>query len=259
MLRCIEVATPDPVSSFHYLSFGYIIGGLVQKVSGRHIREFIAEEIAKPIKMEAELCLGLPADQHERAASICNGFGPDGEPPSMEMIEALMESKSPEQEGKNADFDNQAQFSGGLSLLDPCVFNTASVRKSCIPSANTHCSARALAKFYSETQQRKLVSSLALAEMLNVHSTFDGQKWGLGVQVFEFGDEMAARNSGFGHTGMGGTVAYCDLASQLVVAVCVNKLTLDQRATQALLRVIHSELGVPSVRGNLGGMFLFGR
>jgi len=127
------------------------------------------EEIAKPLKLEAELCLGLPAEMHERAASLCNGFGPDGEPPSMEMIETLMESmnKNAEQDGKNADFDSQAQFSGGLSLLDPCVFNTASVRKACIPSANTHCTARALAKFYSETQQRSPELSLTFHIFLN--------------------------------------------------------------------------------------------
>jgi len=77
--------------------------------------------------------------------------------------------------------------------------------------------------------------------------------------VLEFGDDTTLRNSGFGHTGMGGSVAYCDLASQLVVAVCVNKLTLDQRATQAVLDTIHRELAVPCLRTNLTSTFFLGQ
>lgn len=255
MLKCIEEATPAASSAYHYLSFGYIVGGLVQKISGRHIRDFLLEEIAKPLKIESECFLGLPVELHDRAASLCNGFGPDGEPPSSEMLEGMMETmkKKAELEGKKGDveFDNQAQFSGGMSLLDPCVFNTASVRKSCIPAANGHFTARALAKFYDamcQTHQKRfqLVSSLTIAEMMR---TVDAHKWGLGVQVFGFGEGLAMRNSGFGHTGLGGSVAYCDLASNLAVAVCVNKLTLDQRATQAVVDLVHQELNVPRWKG----------
>lgn len=34
-------------------------------------------------------------------------------------------------------------------LADPCIYNTPKIRKACIPSANGHFSARALAKMYA--------------------------------------------------------------------------------------------------------------
>lgn len=176
MLTVLEQAkstnTPTRIkTAYHYLSFGYLVGGLVEKVSGRPIKDFLRQEVAIPMGIENECYLGIDdISVNKRIASLSNGFGPDGGPPTPEFLQMMAEKVKQMRKNKrdrenvsggigdkNADgdvekaeeFDLKSAFSGGISLMDPCIFNTASVRKACIPSANGHFSARALAKLYS--------------------------------------------------------------------------------------------------------------
>ena len=74
MLHYIEEAKPEysPGTStgYHALTFGYIAAGIIQSVDGRHIKDFIREEIAKPLGVEGELMLGLSRRYWAKAATI---------------------------------------------------------------------------------------------------------------------------------------------------------------------------------------------
>lgn len=41
------------------MSFGFLVGGLVQAVSGKHLRHFVHSEIAMPLGMASEFKMGL--------------------------------------------------------------------------------------------------------------------------------------------------------------------------------------------------------
>jgi aarF domain-containing kinase len=45
-------AAPGAVTRYHILSFGWLVGGLVEKVTQTHFRDFIRETIAKPLNIE---------------------------------------------------------------------------------------------------------------------------------------------------------------------------------------------------------------
>lgn len=78
MLARVAAAAPDalPASStcrYHIMSFKFIMAGIVQAVSGRHIRDVVRTDIALPLGIADELMMGLSRlgeCAHSRAAHV---------------------------------------------------------------------------------------------------------------------------------------------------------------------------------------------
>jgi aarF domain-containing kinase len=134
------------------------------------------------------------------------------------------------------------------------MFNTDKIRRACIPSANGHFSARALAKFYhclsmgGSIDGVQILSPQLVKEMSKVKATMpgsggggDGSDWGLGVKKYG--------KTAFGHGGLGGSIALCDPASQFAIAVTVNKLTLDRGASRQIVNRVCELLKLPQFDG----------
>ncbi len=134
--------------------------------------------------------------------------------------------------------------------MDPCLFNLRLIRLACIPAANGHFTARALARFYSALAEgghyqpsasaaapaasasaasapaQPLLPKSAIEEMSRSscveHNPLTGAavQWGCGLRVYGFHDATAdggVRYSGFGHAGLGGSIAFCDPHSRVAV------------------------------------------
>lgn len=73
-LMCARLAAeapwwePGTRNGYHMLTFGWTVGELVRRVSGRSLGTFLAEEIAGPL--DAEFHIGLPADLGHRVAPV---------------------------------------------------------------------------------------------------------------------------------------------------------------------------------------------
>ena len=57
---------PGTAYSYHALTFGYLAGEIVRRVSGKTVGEFTAAEISGPLKLD--LWIGLPPEQEDRVA-----------------------------------------------------------------------------------------------------------------------------------------------------------------------------------------------
>ncbi|KAF2302780.1 hypothetical protein GH714_008345 [Hevea brasiliensis] len=112
---CMSVpeTTPGQEQLYHYLSFGWLCGGIMEHVSGKKFQE-ILEAIIQPLKIEGELYVGIPPDD-----SFDLSF-----------------------------FFQLSDIAQQLCTL-PALFNTLNVFVAIIPAANGHCSARALARYYA--------------------------------------------------------------------------------------------------------------
>ena len=119
------------------------------------------------------------------------------------------------------------------------------MRQACLPSANGHFSARALARLYGalandgQIDGTRLVSKERVAAMQRIQTElpdrvlfglripkaigfWGGGRWAPnGAPSF-----MGARRTAFGHPGRGGSAAWADPEVGLAVAVTVNKLQL---------------------------------
>jgi len=133
------------------------------------------------------------------------------------------------------------------------------MRKACIPSANGHFTARALAKFYAALASggtlngHTILSPTAVETMAEVKATTTSGsggfaspiQWGRGVRKFTFRTDTGTQRSvAFGHMGMGGSMAFCDPVEGFSIAVTVNKLTLDASCSRAIVNHITTALGV---------------
>uniref|UniRef100_A0A8I6Z7C0 ABC1 atypical kinase-like domain-containing protein n=1 Tax=Hordeum vulgare subsp. vulgare TaxID=112509 RepID=A0A8I6Z7C0_HORVV len=74
MLDQIAKSTPEtePGSSqiYHYLSFGWLCGGLIEHASGRKFQEILEEAIVHPLHIEGELYVGIPPGVESRLATL---------------------------------------------------------------------------------------------------------------------------------------------------------------------------------------------
>jgi CubicO group peptidase (beta-lactamase class C family) len=77
--RAIEQAVPayppGEVPAYHILTFGFILGEVVQRVTGRPVRDFLGDELLTPLGLDRDLCLGLPPDWWDRHVPV-SGRGP---------------------------------------------------------------------------------------------------------------------------------------------------------------------------------------
>ena len=66
-------------------------------------------------------------------------------------------------------------------------------------------------------------------------------EWGLGVRKYS--------ETAFGHGGLGGSIALCDPASGVSIAVTVNKLTLDRTASRDIVNRVCELLKLDQFEG----------
>ncbi|MBO2448512.1 beta-lactamase family protein [Actinomadura barringtoniae] len=70
---------PGTVGGYHSITFGFLVGEVVRRVTGRSLGAFFAEEVAGPLG--ADFHIGLPAEHDHRVAPLIaapEGDRPDG-------------------------------------------------------------------------------------------------------------------------------------------------------------------------------------
>lgn len=233
---------PGTATGYHAITYAWIVGGIVQGASGRHIRDVIREEIAKPLGVADEMFVGIPEGVEDRLATLQmwdrSALGSLPIPPDHDFFKAM----PPQQ-----DF----------------TYNELRVRRACIPSANGHFTARALARMYAalanggEVDGVRLVSRERIAAMQRVLTRDVDRVLMLPIPKgigFMMGGTWAGvpgtfgpRETAFGHSGAGGSTAFADPEVGLAVAVTVNKMQPSLQGegpTLEICQLIRRELGV---------------
>lgn len=233
-LRHIEQSAPayEPgtAGGYHAFTFAWTVGGLIQKATGVHPRELFQSEIAKPLGVADGMYVGIPAGVEDRLATI-------------EILNL----------GENMPIPEDAEFYKAMpkGIFPP--FNTLAVRQACLPSANGHFTARALAKMYAalagdgSVDGVRLVSPERLPEMNRLIT--EGVDVVIGVPIkraigFGLGGvangihgPLGPRETAFGHAGAGGSVAFADPEIGLSVAVTLNKMSAPAPGTGVTLEI----------------------
>jgi CubicO group peptidase (beta-lactamase class C family) len=230
---------PGTAHGYHALTYGYLVGEVVRRITGRTIGTYFRDEIAGPLGLD--FWIGLPDSIEPRVAPLIgNGFGlgdaattPDVDP---EALAALMALIGPESKLGKA-------LSGGGSFAGAGSFNTRPVHAAEIPAAGGIGDARSLARMYAacvgEVDGIRLLTPEQLADATTQRSEgpdivildLDLQ-WGLGFNVpsslLQLGGPRA-----FGHFGMGGSAGWADPEAELGFGYVMNKMELavvgDQR------------------------------
>ncbi|XP_014504335.1 uncharacterized protein LOC106764583 isoform X1 [Vigna radiata var. radiata] len=139
-LNCISQSVPETEPGkeqfYHYLSFGWLCGGIIEHASGKKFQEILEEAIIRPLHIEGELYVGIPPGVESRLAALTVDTD------DLSKLSAL---------SNRSDLPStfQPQQIAQLTTTLPVVFNTLNARRAIIPAANGHLSARALARYYA--------------------------------------------------------------------------------------------------------------
>ena len=206
---------PGTASSYHAITYGWLAGEIVRRVTGRGIGRYLAEEIAAPL--EADIHIGLPASFESRVAEIVGpAVAPDPAALAALPPSALMALANPGQ--------------------DPESPNHPAWRAAEIPAANGHASAMGLARLYGalvsgELQGRQILSRQAIARMVQPAGPPDRidmflgftDCWSMGMALNRpgiYGDNPEA----YGHSGWGGAFGCADPAAEVAIGYVCNRM-----------------------------------
>jgi CubicO group peptidase (beta-lactamase class C family) len=209
--------SPGKRHGYHGVTFGWLVGELVRRVSGRGIGRFLREEITGPLA--AEYFIGTPRSEHHRVAPLVAAPPRrDGRPTPQSFVSTL----------------DPSSLAGRMyrPMFPPICppWNSPEFREAEIPVSNGIGTARGLAAIYAElaAEGGRLVSRATAAAL--AQEWVAGTDAVLGIEVrrslgFELpplGAEHGRPPDAFGHPGASGFLAFADPHAHLGFAYVKN-------------------------------------
>jgi len=239
MIRAIEQATPVHApgtrTGYHGLTFGFLVGEIIQRVTGKKFSDLVQREIAKPLKLDG-LFIGTPEHELPRAAKLI--FPESTRRLTRTSLGSKLEigasrlSRLMQMFGVDSDLASifDALAPRGVSDFD---FGSPESLRVAIPAANGLFTARSLAKMYALLGNGGELDGVRLLSEETLHraTTLQQPTGRLSVIPFDMrwrlGYHGVATTRGFprqafGHFGFGGSGAWADPVTGLSVALIVN-------------------------------------
>lgn len=251
---------PGSAHGYHALTYGWLVGEIVRRVSGRTIGEFFAEEVAGPLGLD--FWIGLPDEHQDRVSPLiasrpdAAAFDPSKMDPAIgDLLGDLAAAYLDPQSVTNRALSLNGIFgSGGGGGPRGLAWNLPEVRASQIPAANGVTNARSLATMYaacvSEIGGVRLLSDETLDRATTEQATGPDRslvvptRFGLGFFLpSSFSPLMGPRS--FGHAGAGGSLGLADRDRSVGFGYVMNamstSLSNDPRTT-GLIAAVQSSL-----------------
>jgi CubicO group peptidase (beta-lactamase class C family) len=210
---------PSTATGYHAQTFGWIVGEIVRRATGRRISEVLRDEVAGPLGVADELFFGVPAGEIPRVARLEDPAPPEGWEDSGEGFEM------PVPEGAQEGW----VWAPPGAMPDAAYGNRADILGTDIPAGCTG-TARAIARTYAALMAEVDGVRLITPERLRTVTApavsgtdavlFFPATRGLGFDVG--GQGPFSGPTVFGMAGSGGTAAYADTATGLSIAVTKN-------------------------------------
>jgi CubicO group peptidase (beta-lactamase class C family) len=228
---------PGSAHGYHVNTYGFLVGEIVRRASGRSIGQFLREEVTGPLG--ADLHIGLPSNEHARVAEFAWPGNPSR--PEVKTERDLMRWNT---------YWNPPGFSGGGWV------NTKAWREAELPSTNGHGNARAIARVYSALAAGgaidgiRILSKESLAEATREHSAGDDliaqrpSRFGLGFQLTQAERPLGPNKGGFGHFGAGGSLGFCDPEAGVAFGYVTNTMgpRWQNPRNRALIEAVYASL-----------------
>jgi CubicO group peptidase (beta-lactamase class C family) len=225
---------PGMAVGYHAYTFGYIVGEVIRRVTGKAISQVLLEDLSGPLGVPDELYFGMPRSEQRRLARLEDAprtaaFEMPSVLPDLPMFKAAPMTLMP----------------------TPALGNRPDILAADIP-AGGKTSARAIARMYAamldEVDGVRLISPETLRDvtavsMTGVDAIFgDPSAWALGyaIGIPGFGPQEPA--TAFGMGGAGGSFACGDTATGIAFALTKNRLTQDFNAVTQISRLVRYAL-----------------
>lgn len=254
--------TPGTRTGYHGLTFGFLVGEILQRVTGKKFASLVQKDIAKPLGLDG-LYIGTPQKEISRAAQLI--FPDSTQRLSQTEFGGRLErgagrvSKLLRMMGQDSDLVSifDALAPRGVSEFD---FGSPESLRVPIPAANGLFTARSLAKMYATLANGGELDGVRLisGDTLDHATTLQKPTGKLSVIPFDMrwrlGYHGVATTRGFpgkafGHFGFGGSGAWADPEQDLSVALIVNSGLGSPFGDLRTARISGAALGAAKNRG----------
>jgi len=260
MVQALERARPlhEPGEgpAYHGLTFGWLVGELVQRVGGQPLQELLARQIAEPLGLDG-LYIGLPRSELSRRAMMLGGEGaePSGAARGRRRVGRLDRGLRATRIPLDLSPLEAALLPVGMDEID---FNSEPFVTAVIPAANGMFTARSLARMYAalaaggELDGVRLLSRETLARATEVQNRGLGRvipfpmHWRLGYHRVHA--LRASMPQAFGHFGFGGSGAWADPDRELSLALVLNSGVGTSLGDTRILRITAAAVGAADRR-----------
>ena len=228
---------PGTDTGYHAVTFGFLVGEVVRRVSGKSLGTFLRDEVTTPLGIAGEMFVGAPESVEPRIAKLksrmvltaeimeqirlTQAAVAAGEVPLMARAMAMRPNQAPDPNADNA-------------------FDTPAAHRAEIPAANGIMTARALARLYAclgnygELDGVRLMSEATVRKM-SERQTLRPDKvimvpvgWALGFMTGGTeGWPQGPRVTAFGHAGLGGSIGFADPEIGMGFGFVTNALAMD--------------------------------
>ena len=231
LARAKPAYPPGTSVGYHALTFGWLVGELVRRISGIPIEKFVQKELAEPLGLDG-LYIGCPPEQRHRVAPLApmgaafKGLsGPVGSFAFDLLTRALRAVRSP----INPHRMINAAMSRGMEdvIADPRLLDAA------VPAINGHFDAVSLGGMYAMLAGGGQLGGVRILSEETVRKASEIQndqrdrvvmmtmQWRLGYHRLPLLHKQLPQ--GFGHFGFGGSGGFADPGHDLAVAMVCNR------------------------------------
>lgn len=151
---------PGSASGYHALNQGHLLGEIIRRVTGRTLKEFVAEEIAAPLGVDLQIGAGRADD--DRVAEIIP-------PPPLPF------------DLENADMASPMIRTMTGPIVNAAAANTDAWRRADMGALNGHTNARALARTFSVVSLGGEIAGHRFLGPATIDRIFDEQAHGVDV------------------------------------------------------------------------------
>ncbi|MEJ0028434.1 MAG: serine hydrolase domain-containing protein [Rhizomicrobium sp.] len=225
---------PGTAYMYHAVTYGYLVGEVIRRVSGKTPGRFLAEEIAAPLGLD--LWIGLPEREENRVAPYFSrrpGL-------TLEQWTMLLQGFGIDAQSRLAQAMLHAVIGTGEAIA---LINSREGHAAEIPAANMIGNAASLARMYAATigevdgvrllQPQTVARAMApQTEGLTAPGDFaklpnpSPLRYGLGYQLTRSAAPMLGEGS-FGHDGAGGRIGFAHPESGIAVGYVCNNMLWD--------------------------------
>lgn len=246
-LTCARLAATEPWwepgtrSGYHAITYGFLVGEVVRRVTGLLPGEFLRQEVTGPLGID--FTVGLPEKEAGRAAELVHSRSV----PADEQV-ALFAALEPV---------------ARAALLNPgtgaAQANTPEWRAAEIPAANGHGTARAVAALYGVFAERGRCGEHRVLSPEAVERAREGQgscrdlvlgpglgremEAGLGLWLSGPSGSYGPNPRAFGHDGFGGSCGLADPEAGVAMGYVMNRMgphIADDPRKMALVEAVYS-------------------
>ncbi|MGQ4373838.1 serine hydrolase domain-containing protein [Streptomyces sp. SAS_267] len=220
--------TPGTAHGYHGRTWGWLVGEVLRRVSGRTPGRFFADEIAAPL--ELDFFIGLPADERDRVSRMVY------QRPAVDLTTVPAESVPEELREQVAAWRDPESFSNrAYAVTDPAAidFDSPAVQAAELPASNGIGTARGLARMYAaligEVDGASLLTPETLESATKEQAGGKDQvmlipsRFSSGYMLPTEANPMTGP-SAFGHTGRGGSLGFADLGHGIAFGYVMNNI-----------------------------------